>query len=345
MARTQEELDALIALPLDLKIELTKQRIREWVERYGINGVCVSFSGGKDSTVLLDIARSMYGNDIAAVFSDTGLEYPELRKFVKQFENVDVIKPEQSFVDVISQYGYPVISKECAETVSGARIGLARHDGTYQYAIDKIYENGRYARVNGIKNRYALPKYKPLLSVDFNISPRCCHISKKNPMKKYYKQTGRKAIIGTMTEESANRRTDWLLHGCNAFDTGIARSKPMSFWTEQDVLQYIKEKNLTIVSVYGDIVERKDKKNKCKLCTTGCDRTGCIYCGFGLHLEKGETRFQKLKVTHPKQWAYCLNGGGYDMDGLWKPTKDGLGMRHVFDVLNELYGQDYIRYE
>ena len=35
--------------------------------------------------------------------------------------------------------------------------------------------------------------------------------------------------------------------------------------------------------------------------------TGCIFCGFGAHLEKGETRFQRLAKTHPKLWAYCIN--------------------------------------
>ena len=77
---------------------------------------------------------------------------------------------------------------------------------------------------------------------------------------------------------------------------------------------------------------------------TGCDRTGCIFCGFGAHLEKGESRFQRLKKTHPRQYDYCMGGGAYDMDRLWKPTKEGLGMAHCIDEINRIYGKYFIRY-
>lgn len=72
-------------------------------------------------------------------------------------------------------------------------------------------------------------------------------------------------------------------------------------------------------------------------------RCYCSVCG--LHLEKGETRFQRLRRTHPIQYQYCLEGGEYSEDGLWQPNKQGLGMRHVFDELNKIYGKDFIRYE
>lgn len=87
------------------------------------------------------------------------------------------------------------------------------------------------------------------------------------------------------------------------------------------------------------------KLKPCKLCTTGCRRTGCVFCMFGAHLEKGETRFQRLKHTHPKLYNYCIYGGAYDSDGIWKPDKNGLGMKHVFDELNKIYGENFIRYE
>lgn len=82
---------------------------------------------------------------------------------------------------------------------------------------------------------------------------------------------------------------------------------------------------------------------QCKYATTDCDRTGCMFCAFGAHLEKGKTRFQRLKETHPKQYNYSLNGGEF-VNGLWQPNKQGLGMRYVFDELNSLYGDDFIRY-
>lgn len=143
-----------------------------------------------------------------------------------------------------------------------------------------------------------------------------------------------------------------MIKGCNAFDTKSPISNPISFWTNQDILQYIRQNDIKIASVYGDIVYKDDPEQLrmedgyCgKLRTTGCDRTGCIFCGFGAHLERGETRFQRLKRTHPKQYAYCIGGGAYDTDGRWKPNKDGLGMYHVFDTLNRIYGSDFLRYE
>lgn len=110
------ELQSMQAAPLSVKIALTKDRIREWVNQYGEDGVYVSFSGGKDSTVLLTIAREMYP-DIKAVFVDTGLEYPEIRDFVRTWDNVEWLKPKLTFKQVIEKYGYPFISKEVSERV------------------------------------------------------------------------------------------------------------------------------------------------------------------------------------------------------------------------------------
>lgn len=83
------------SLPLEAKIEMSKKRIREWYEHYD-GDVYVAFSGGKDSTVLLHLVRSMYP-DVEAVFSDTGLEYPEIREFVKTIDNVTWVKPKKNF--------------------------------------------------------------------------------------------------------------------------------------------------------------------------------------------------------------------------------------------------------
>lgn len=117
---TISDLYQMQSLSLDSKIRMTEQRIRGWVDEYGEDGVYVSFSGGKDSTVLLHIARQLYP-EIKAMFIDTGLEYPEIRQFVKKFENVDWIRPKMTFRQVIERYGYPFISKEVSECVYGAR--------------------------------------------------------------------------------------------------------------------------------------------------------------------------------------------------------------------------------
>lgn len=352
MKHTKYDLAQMQSLPLSAKIIMTKRRIRDWYE-YWDGQVYVSFSGGKDSTVLLHIAREMYP-DIEAVFVNTGLEYPEIQKFVKTFDNVTILRPKMRFDEVIKKYGYPVISKEVSECVYQGRKALQSNDGKYSYRLQQL--SGTAKDNDGNKSRYNKGKYKPLLYTDFLCSHYCCIVMKKQPAKAYSKKVGKKPITAQMASESALRTQKWLHHGCNGFDMKSPISNPMSFWTEQDVLQYIKEYNIQIASVYGDIVyadnpEQMRIEDYCvdcdreELVTTGCDRTGCIFCGFGCHLEKEPSRFQRLKETHPRQYEYCLGGGEYDENGVWKPNKKGLGMRHVFDELNKIYGEDFIKYE
>lgn len=382
MKHNKYDLAQMQSLPLESKIIMTKQRIKVWYEswcRFEIvntktgktrfvtfdtrdnrepelkeneciesvydGQVYVSFSGGKDSTVLLHIVREMYP-DVEAVFVNTGLEYPEIQKFVKTFDNVTILRPEMRFDEVIKKYGYPMISKNVSRKVHDARYGK-------EWAMK--YVNGTATRNDGKKSIYSIEKYRHLIDVDFIISNSCCDVMKKKPIKNYTKQTQKKPITAQMASEGKQRLGQWLQKGCNAFDTKYPMSNPMSFWTEQDVLQYINKYNLPIASVYGEIVYSENPEQmrleefdyECgtdKLETTGCDRTGCIFCGFGCHLEKGKSRFERLKETHPRQYNYCMNGGEYDENGVWKPNKQGLGMKHVFDELNKLYGDRFIRY-
>ena len=118
--RTLDELKEKQSLPLELKVRMTQERIRSWVRAYGTDGVYISFSGGKDSTVLLDIARKMYP-EIPAVFVDVPTQYPELKTFAESFDNVVTLKPKISFAAVCEKYGFPLISKEVSECVQGAR--------------------------------------------------------------------------------------------------------------------------------------------------------------------------------------------------------------------------------
>ena len=353
--RTLEDLRMMQALPLDLKIRMTERRIWEWVKEYGEDGVYLAWSGGKDSTVLRHIVRQEYP-EIVSVYVNTGLEYPEIQAFVREAKNrgepVEILRPDMRFDEVIKKYGYPVISKEISECVGEGRLALERNDGKYTYRLKRLY--GMYE--GGGRMYSDLSKYRPLLDVDFRISSHCCRVMKKKPVKQYAKKEGRKPITGQMAAESSLRTQNWLQNGCNGFEMKSPISNPMAFWTEQDVLEYIKRHNVEIASVYGEIIyknapeqmrleEFTGEKFGCEaLCTTGCDRTGCIFCGFGAHLEKGEGRFERLKRTHPRQYEYCIGGGEYNEAGVWQPNKEGLGMGHVFDELNRLYGDGFIRY-
>ena len=346
--RTIDELRILQALPLELKVAKTKLRIREWVNEFGVEGVYVAFSGGKDSTVLLHIVREMYPG-VEAVFVNTGLEYPEIKKFVKTFDNVTILRPKMRFDEVIKKYGYPLISKEVGECVMQARNALARDDGKYGYRLLRL--RGELTDKNGNPSMFNQKKYEPLLYTDFVVSNKCCEVMKKAPSKRFTKATDKHPMTAQMADESRLRTQVWLKNGCNGFEMKSPMSNPMSFWTEQDVLQYIKQNNLPIASVYGDIVYAENPEQirlldqgEC-LKTTGCSRTGCIFCGFGCHLEKSPTRWERLKETHPRQYEYCIGGGEFNEEGVWQPNKKGLGMGYVFDQLNAIYGEDFIKYK
>lgn len=99
---TSEDLKEMKSWSLDGKIQLAQTCIIEWYEKWNGN-VYVSFSG-VDSTVLLHLVRQIYP-DVKAVYCDTGLEYPEIKNFVKSCANVEIIRPELSFKEVIKTYG------------------------------------------------------------------------------------------------------------------------------------------------------------------------------------------------------------------------------------------------
>lgn len=286
------------AMPLEDKIKFSKRRIKEWIERYGEDGCYVSFSGGKDSTVLLHLVRSVCQN-VPAVFVDTGLEYPEIKAFVKTFDNIEVIRPKMMFNEVLDKYGFPIVSKEVSECVDQARKALV--SDKYQYRLSKLL--GTAKDKNGNLSKYNCSKWKFLLDAPFKISNQCCTIMKKTPAHLYHRQTGRVPIIGTMAVESRLRTQQYLKQGCNGFDNKIPTSTPIAFWTEQDILAYIDKFNLSIASVYREVKQLEDGT----WITTGCKRTGCMFCGYGCHLEKEPNRFQLMKETHPKQYDYIIN--------------------------------------
>ena len=124
MSHTKDDLRELQSKSLEEKIQISTARIIEWYESWD-GQVYVSFSGGKDSTVLLDLVRRVYP-DVPAVFSDTGLEFPEIREFIKSFDNVEWVKPKLTFTEVITKYGYPIISKNISNTIHGAKRGNTR---------------------------------------------------------------------------------------------------------------------------------------------------------------------------------------------------------------------------
>lgn len=148
-----KRLEELRALPLERKIQISQTRIIEWYNHYHGN-VVVSFSGGKDSTVLLHLVRSIFP-DVKAVFSNTGLEYPEIQKHVMSIDNVDIVRPAMRFDEVISTYGYPLIGKEVAEAIFYAR-RIRSQSGHVEREPDSRAQTARTQRSETLHQRTAL---------------------------------------------------------------------------------------------------------------------------------------------------------------------------------------------
>ena len=294
---TQEELLYRQSLPLKDKIDMTCEKIEQWHNHW--NGqIYISFSGGKDSTVLLDIVRNKAlipdSKLVPAMFCDTGLEYPEIRDFVKTIDNVIWEKPKLNFRDVIDKYGYPIISKEQS-----------------RYLFDTQTSNSeklKDIRING--NKWGMGKISKkwlfLIGAPFKISSKCCDKLKKYPAHQYEKRTGEHPMIGSTVEESFMRRETYLRYGCNAYETNRPVSTPMAFWTEKDVWEYIHKYKLSYSKIYD----------------MGYARTGCMFCMFGVQSEDAPNRFQKMAKTHPKLYKYCI---------------EDLGLGKVMDYINVEY--------
>ena len=286
-----EELRRLQGLNIDQKVALSMTRIQEWYEHYE-GKVSVSYSGGKDSTVLLHLVRSMYP-EVPAVYADTRLDLPEVRGFVKKTPNVIFVKPVMDFREVIKTYGWCFPSKEVAKYIEDARRGV-------KYAVNGL--QGLY--LDGTPSKFCrdrLTRWAFLVDAPFKISPMCCKVMKERPLDEYKKKTGNFPFIGLMATESKRRELTWRKVGCNAFDINRPSSKPLSFWTEQDIWTYILWHGIEIPSCYGDIIT-KNGKLKC----SGEQRTGCAFCLIGAHRDKKSSRIKRLKDTHPALYKYCM---------------------------------------
>ena len=234
-----------------------------------------------------------------------------------------------SFVSVITKYGYPVISKEISLFVHQMQMPQTeRNAKTRNLRLNGIRSDGVKVQTGKIPD-----KWKFLIDAPFRISNYCCDVMKKKPAHKYDETTDRKPFIGTMADESRQRKKQWMQNGCNAFNKKNPSSQPLSFWTEQDILHYIKKYGLKIADIYGDIVIDDNSI----LTTTGVNRTGCVFCMFGI--TQDTDRFLRLKADEPQKYDYVMRGGKFDEQGMWIPH-NGLGYKFVIDWINEHGGLD-----
>lgn len=263
------------------KIDHSLGVIDEFIGHLG-GRVYVAFSGGKDSTVLLHLCR-IIKPDIKAMFVNTGNEYPDIVKFVRKKkdsgENIDIIRPELKPTEVFRDYGFPLLSKETSQRICSYR------KNPNLVASKRLFVKGGFGSLS--------PKYYYLLDSEYNTSDRCCKILKKDPSHKYEKQNGLYPILGVMAEESKMREKDYIRRGkCNSFgeNGGKIKSLPLSIWTEQDIWNYIKDRNLAISDIYYK----------------GARRTGCMFCGYGCQF-KNDNRLKLVYDLYPKFYNLFMN--------------------------------------
>lgn len=289
LAQRRETLTSLREMNLESKIIQTKYLIRQTVNEFGLDKVYISYSGGKDSTVLSHIAKSLYPN-ILHLFANTTNEYPETLQHIKwerekNNTNLITVIPQDrkgniwTFKKVVEYYGYPMYSKRVSNAIR-----------TYHHALSAQTKQNSLDYINRNFKKYS--KYKEL-----PISDKCCDKLKKEPLRRKAKELGLKcAILGILASESYQREKDWLEFGCNVFhERKENQSRPLSFWNEEDILEYIEKYHVRIPKLYE----------------MGYTRNGCMYCGFGVNLEPpGCNRYQRLKETHPVQYNYFIRNWG-----------------------------------
>lgn len=266
-------------LSLDEKIQFAINRIRHFYNsNISRSEVAVSFSGGLDSSVMLHLVRSEF-KAVPAVFFDTGVEYIELRKFVKSTDNVVIKKPEKNFFQVCNEYGIPAVSKAVAHAVA---ICQRAKEAGVRCETEKYF-------VPEYKSLYNASKYKYLIDSGIKIACNCCDVLKKNPANKCHYSF----FVGTKMEDSMLRKNVLLNNGGCFFERKKTLT-PIAYFTEQDVLEYILLYDVPYCKdIYGDI---KSNKNG-KLTTSLESHTGCKCCLFGIYKDK--ERIVRLRKKEP----------------------------------------------
>ncbi|MFN0254488.1 phosphoadenosine phosphosulfate reductase domain-containing protein [Pedobacter ureilyticus] len=330
MKVTPEELKIRLNWPLQLKIKWAVNRIAEFVIE--LDGeVYNTFSGGKDSRTVKDIIDKIWDGTFADflpkhiyvklmkypkpndVFCNTGLEFPEIVKYVKCFDGVTILKPIMGFTRVIREVGVAIGSKKIAMMVKRLRNYIANPSET-NAATKNLYLNG-IKKDGTISKGSMLPKlWQKLINAPFPVSDECCNIFKKEPFKRYQSSTGKRPIIGTTVGESSQRTVSYYITGCNSFEEGKEKCRPISIFTEQDIWNYAFYYGLRHCEVYYDrtvMVEQLDGTTIERFLVAE-KSTGCLFCLFGLHLENKEenNRIQRLALSHPKRWDIVVNKCG-----------------------------------
>lgn len=318
-----------LAWSLDMKIEYFCKIVSEFV--IFCKGECYSsFSGGKDSQIGIEIIDRIWDGTYkhitpnwerlvkydkpTKVYSNTGLEFPEIVEHVKKFEDVTVVKPKIGFTRVIAEYGFAIGSKKIAMMIKRLR-GYIATPSDKNAATKNLYLTGIKSDGTKGKSGSMLPKrWRRAIDAPFKISDECCNVLKKEPFARYEEETGRKPIVFTTVGESDQRLTSYLKTGCNSFEDGKEKCRPLSIFTEANVWEYAERWGIGFAEVYYErTIDVEQVDGSFKLTTIEAEsQTGCMWCMFGIHLEdkSKNNRIQRIAISHPKLHHIIINKVG-----------------------------------
>lgn len=322
-------------LPYEFKVAYAEVRAREFYRECASRDLnCHVSVGGLDSITLYIFLKSI-GIDVPAV-SVSGLEDRTIQK-VHEKLGIIRLKPLKSKVDVIKEFGFPVLSKEIANKISLLQ-RPSEDNKTVRHAII-TGETGKYGgnRSNtrmklsqrwlelfgGYENKNESVNY---LKPDFLVSDKCCYYLKEKPCDNWAKENNSVPYLGLMASEGGRRQKSLMINGCNYFGASTIRSAPFAIFGRQDLLRLALDLHVPVPEVYGTI----EKDSDGNLYTTKAQRTGCSMCGFGIQMEKIRPhRFDLLYRNNPAEWDFWMNkvgfGDVFDWIGfLWRqPFMDG----------------------
>ena len=303
-------------LPYECKVQYAELRAREFENECAARDLNTHVSvGGLDSITLLLFLRGI-GIDPPAI-SASSLEDKSIQKIHKML-GVETVKPLKSKVEILKEYGYPILSKEIAGKISHLQ-NPTENNATVRHAII-TGETGAYGgnrtntrmkmsqkwldRFGGADPEGAALGYK---TAPFKVSDRCCYFLKEKPCDDWAKAHNSVPYLGLMASEGGRREKSLMMNGCNYFGKSTIRSAPFAIFSRQDLLQLAIDLNVPVPEIYGEIVRDEDGT----LRTTGAQRTGCSMCGFGVHLEKRPHRFDRLREANPKEWHFWMYDQGW----------------------------------
>lgn len=302
------------ALPYKAKIAHAKVKAREFYEH--LNGQVFVSVGGLDSITLAIFLRKYVSKDIPAV-SVSSLEDKSVQAIHQLLRGMVFLKPSKSKVEVLREFGYPVISKSIAD-----RIDLLQHPTEHNATVRHAILTGETGAQGGYRwsKFMKLPaKWQVLFAqqeAPFKVSAKCCYYLKEKPCDAYAKETDRHVYMALMASEGGRRAHALVQHGCNYYGKTVTRSCPFAIFSKTDLLRLAIDLNVPVPEIYGRIVRLPDGS----LSTTGAKRTGCTMCGFGVHLEKRPHRFDRLREANPQEWRFWM----YDMG--WGKVLDYIGV-------------------